>query len=151
MAVGGINNNNNLVTFLLELALESSFDNHQQEHPSFGSIMSPGDVVTEYTGVGVNESDVWIDYKMYSDMDTSIPYTNGSNLFEPSGNSSSNSSQYIMPWPARTAWITIFSLMLVVATVGNALVAWIVLGRPLCLLLIYAHFFIYINQVFQEY
>lgn len=38
------------------------------------------------------------------------------------------SSPYLMPWPQRTSWIVIFSLMLFVATVGNALVAWIVFG-----------------------
>ena len=39
------------------------------------------------------------------------------------------SSPYLMPWPQRTAWIAVFTLMLLVATVGNALVAWIVLGQ----------------------
>lgn len=45
-----------------------------------------------------------------------------------------HSSPYLMPWPQQSAWITIFTLMLIVATVGNALVAWIVLGTltPLC-------------------
>lgn len=38
------------------------------------------------------------------------------------------SSPYLMPWPQRTSWIVVFSLMLLVATVGNALVAWIVFG-----------------------
>ena len=36
-----------------------------------------------------------------------------------------------MPWLQQVAWITIFGLMLFVAIVGNALVAWIVLGRSL--------------------
>lgn len=39
------------------------------------------------------------------------------------------SSPYLMPWPQRTAWIAVFTLMLLVATVGNTLVAWIVLGQ----------------------
>lgn len=39
------------------------------------------------------------------------------------------SSPYLMPWPQRSAWITVFAMMLVVATVGNTLVAWIVLGQ----------------------
>jgi hypothetical protein len=43
------------------------------------------------------------------------------------------SSPYYMPWLQQVAWITIFGLMLFVAIVGNALVAWIVLGRSLCL------------------
>ena len=38
------------------------------------------------------------------------------------------SSPYLMPWLQQSAWIVVFTLMLVVATVGNALVAWIVLG-----------------------
>ena len=38
------------------------------------------------------------------------------------------SSPYLMPWPQRTSWIVVFSLMLLVATAGNALVAWIVFG-----------------------
>lgn len=38
------------------------------------------------------------------------------------------SSPYLMPWPQRTSWIVVFSVMLFVATVGNALVAWIVFG-----------------------
>ena len=40
------------------------------------------------------------------------------------------SSPYLMPWPQQSAWIVVFTLMLLVATVGNALVAWIVLGTP---------------------
>ena len=39
------------------------------------------------------------------------------------------SSPYLMPWPQRTSWIAIFTLMLFVAIVGNTLVAWIVLGQ----------------------
>lgn len=39
------------------------------------------------------------------------------------------SSPYLMPWPQRTSWIVVFSLMLLVATLGNALVAWIVFGK----------------------
>lgn len=39
------------------------------------------------------------------------------------------SSPYLMPWPQRSAWISVFTLMLIVATVGNTLVAWIVLGQ----------------------
>lgn len=39
------------------------------------------------------------------------------------------SSPYLMPWPQRSAWITVFTMMLLVATVGNTLVAWIVLGE----------------------
>ena len=38
------------------------------------------------------------------------------------------SSPYLMPWPQRTCWIVAFSLMLIVATIGNVLVAWIVFG-----------------------
>jgi hypothetical protein len=45
------------------------------------------------------------------------------------------SSPYLMPWPQRTSWIAIFTLMLFVAIVGNTLVAWIVLGQsPSCML-----------------
>jgi hypothetical protein len=44
------------------------------------------------------------------------------------------SSPYLMPWPQRTSWIAIFTLMLFVAIVGNTLVAWIVLGQCLNLL-----------------
>ena len=40
-----------------------------------------------------------------------------------------SSSPYLMPWPQRTGWIAIFAVMLAVATVGNALVAWIVFGN----------------------
>ena len=39
------------------------------------------------------------------------------------------SSPYLMPWPQRTSWIAIFTLLVVVAAVGNALVAWIVFGE----------------------
>ncbi|XP_057370381.2 neuromedin-K receptor-like isoform X2 [Daphnia carinata] len=39
------------------------------------------------------------------------------------------SSPYLMPWPQRTSWIAIFTLMLFVAIVGNTLVAWIVLAH----------------------
>lgn len=41
------------------------------------------------------------------------------------------SSPYLMLWPQRSAWISVFTLMLIVATVGNTLVAWIVLGQLL--------------------
>lgn len=39
------------------------------------------------------------------------------------------SSPYLMPWPQRFSWIAIFTLLVVVAAVGNALVAWIVFGE----------------------
>lgn len=42
--------------------------------------------------------------------------------------SENHSSPYLLPWPQRTSWIAIFTLMLFVAIVGNTLVAWIVLG-----------------------
>lgn len=35
---------------------------------------------------------------------------------------------YLMSWHLQLAWILVFTIMLVIATVGNALVAWIVLG-----------------------
>lgn len=38
------------------------------------------------------------------------------------------SSPYLMPWPQRSAWIAVFTLLVVVATVGNALVVWVVYG-----------------------
>lgn len=41
----------------------------------------------------------------------------------------SSSSVYSMAWPMRSAWIAIFAFMLVVAFVGNTLVAWVVLGN----------------------
>lgn len=44
-------------------------------------------------------------------------------------NSYNDSSPYLMPWPQRTGWIAVFAVMLAVATVGNALVAWIVFGK----------------------
>ena len=51
------------------------------------------------------------------------------------------SSPYLMTWPQQSAWIVVFTLMLIVATVGNALVAWIVLGTLISLrwLLIYIY------------
>lgn len=39
------------------------------------------------------------------------------------------SSPYLMPWPQRSAWIAVFTLLVVVATVGNALVVWVVYGQ----------------------
>lgn len=39
------------------------------------------------------------------------------------------SSPYMMPWPQRTSWIAVFTLLVVVAAVGNSLVAWIVFGQ----------------------
>ena len=39
-----------------------------------------------------------------------------------------SSSYYLMPWPQRFAWITVFALLVFVAAVGNSLVAWIVFG-----------------------
>lgn len=44
---------------------------------------------------------------------------------------STYSSPHVMPWPQRASWITVFTIMLLVATVGNALVTWIVLGKLL--------------------
>uniref|UniRef100_A0A0P5S0U6 Class a rhodopsin g-protein coupled receptor gprllk n=1 Tax=Daphnia magna TaxID=35525 RepID=A0A0P5S0U6_9CRUS len=43
--------------------------------------------------------------------------------------SENHSSPYLLPWPQRTSWIAIFTLMLFVAIVGNTLVAWIVLAH----------------------
>jgi hypothetical protein len=63
---------------------------------------------------------------------------NGSDYDGASGDnnlSDNYSSPYLMPWPQRTSWIAIFTLMLFVAIVGNTLVAWIVLGQsPIALL-----------------
>ena len=39
-----------------------------------------------------------------------------------------SSPYYLMPWPQRFAWITVFALLVIVAAVGNSLVAWIVFG-----------------------
>ncbi|XP_057370382.1 tachykinin-like peptides receptor 86C [Daphnia carinata] len=39
------------------------------------------------------------------------------------------SSPYMMPWPQRTSWIAVFTLLVVVAAVGNSLVVWIVLAH----------------------
>ncbi|KAI9564743.1 hypothetical protein GHT06_008484 [Daphnia sinensis] len=39
------------------------------------------------------------------------------------------SSSYMMPWPQRTSWIAVFTLLVVVAAVGNSLVVWIVLAH----------------------
>ncbi len=39
------------------------------------------------------------------------------------------SSPYLMPWPQRSAWIAIFTFLVIVAAVGNSLVAWIVFGQ----------------------
>lgn len=62
-----------------------------------------------------------------TDQDTyALQYEEGSDLFM--NNETTSSSPYLMAWPIRSAWIAIFAIMLVVATVGNALVAWIVLG-----------------------
>ncbi|XP_046643009.1 neuromedin-K receptor-like isoform X2 [Daphnia pulicaria] len=57
---------------------------------------------------------------------------NGSDYDGASGDnnlSDNYSSPYLMPWPQRTSWIAIFTLMLFVAIVGNTLVAWIVLAH----------------------
>ena len=53
------------------------------------------------------------------------------------------SSPYLMPWPQRTSWIAIFTLMLFVAIVGNTLVAWIVLGQ--CLNLFSIHHMLHVG------
>ena len=125
--------NDDVIGFLLRMvnqatSASSLVDNHQQQYQRdalssswSGATGSQGDKAM-YTAS--NESDVWSDYQMYSDID---PYGNGS--FYQRSNNSSSSSDHVMTWPQRTAWITIFSLMLFVATVGNALVAWIVLGQ----------------------
>jgi hypothetical protein len=120
--------NGNVIGFLLQMVNEassSSVDNHQQQYhdplsSSWSGATWPVGNKAMYTAS--NESDVWSDYQMYSDID---PYGNGS-FHQRSDNSST--SEHVMSWPQRTAWITIFSLMLFVATIGNALVAWIVLG-----------------------
>jgi hypothetical protein len=39
------------------------------------------------------------------------------------------SSPYLMPWPQRTSWIVVFAVLVIVAAVGNSLVAWIVFGQ----------------------
>lgn len=39
------------------------------------------------------------------------------------------SSPYLMPWPQRTSWIAVFAVLVIVAAVGNSLVAWIVFGQ----------------------
>lgn len=39
------------------------------------------------------------------------------------------SSPYLMPWPQRTSWIAVFVVLVIVAAVGNSLVAWIVFGQ----------------------
>lgn len=39
------------------------------------------------------------------------------------------SSPYLMAWPQRSAWIAIFTFLVIVAAVGNSLVAWIVFGQ----------------------
>lgn len=41
----------------------------------------------------------------------------------------SYNSQHVMPWPQRAGWITVFTVMLLVATIGNALVTWIIFGK----------------------
>lgn len=66
-----------------------------------------------------------------ADQDTNtLQYEDGGDLFM-NNNETTSSSPYLMAWPIRSAWIAIFAIMLVVATVGNALVAWIVLGNKL--------------------
>lgn len=40
-----------------------------------------------------------------------------------------SSSPYLMPWPQRTSWIVVFAILVIVAAVGNSLVAWIVFGQ----------------------
>lgn len=75
---------------------------------------------------------------------------NGSDYDGASGDnnlSDNYSSPYLMPWPQRTSWIAIFTLMLFVAIVGNTLVAWIVLGQSLitsCSLVPYL-----VNQIYS--
>ncbi|EFX77115.1 hypothetical protein DAPPUDRAFT_54510 [Daphnia pulex] len=39
------------------------------------------------------------------------------------------SSPYLMPWPQRTSWIAVFAVLVIVAAVGNSLVAWIVFAH----------------------
>jgi hypothetical protein len=40
-----------------------------------------------------------------------------------------STSSYLMPWPQRTSWIVVFAVLVIVAAVGNSLVAWIVFGQ----------------------
>lgn len=83
-----------------------------------------------------NTSDVWGDYAFSLDDTIFSGGVSGDgpaavlpdydeSAYNDDGNTTAS---YLMPWPERTAWIGIFTLMLFVATVGNALVAWIVLG-----------------------
>ncbi len=51
-----------------------------------------------------------------------------SNSTSTAGNFSS-SPYYLMPWLQRSAWIAVFALLVIVAAVGNSLVAWIVFGQ----------------------
>lgn len=44
-------------------------------------------------------------------------------------NSTNFTSPHLMPWPQRSAWIAVFTLLVVVAAVGNALVVWVVYGQ----------------------
>ena len=39
---------------------------------------------------------------------------------------------YDLPWWQKTAWSTVFAAMLLVATTGNIIVMWIVLGEYYC-------------------
>lgn len=74
----------------------------------------------------------WDDYQHYVDessLGDSFYGNNGSAGFDDDDVFDNFSSPYLMPWPQRTAWIAVFTLMLLVATVGNTLVAWIVLGQ----------------------
>lgn len=77
---------------------------------------------------------LWDDYQQHYDesaFDQPMYYGSSINKSNVSGDDLSEnfSSPYVMLWPQRSAWISVFTLMLIVATVGNTLVAWIVLGQ----------------------
>lgn len=63
-------------------------------------------------------------YEELSYYSTESPTVNETGAFN-----ENSSSPYLMPWPQRSAWIVVFTLMLLVAIAGNTLVAWIVLGN----------------------
>lgn len=87
---------------------------------------------------GINEF-VYLDSVSTEDgfpfTETNFPALSTTNSYEndTTGNSTSLrdnfSSPYLMPWPQRSAWIAVFTLLVFVAAVGNALVAWIVFGK----------------------
>lgn len=100
------------------------------------NVLSSGRSVS--TADGSFTQDRWVEDESYPEADFLSDYVYGNSTGNSTGNSSDSlnstsqrnnfSSPYLMPWPQRSAWIAIFTFLVIVAAVGNSLVAWIVFG-----------------------